>query len=454
MQTQLVYPKEKTLFAILAVLGGLVWLLVILGTVGIALLYVLLFFILYLFAQSGFISYIKGTAVRITPEQFGALHERIRQCAAQVGMQPVPEAYLLRSDGLFNAFATKFLGRNYIALYAELVDALLDRPEALNFYIGHELGHLHRKHLNYAPLLAPVAWLPLLGAAYSRAREYTCDRYGLSCCASPDAAAHAVAVLAAGGKHAKVLDHAAYVAQRQSSSGFWMSFHELVGDYPWLVKRLHAVRELGKGKEPAQPSRHPLAWLLAFFVPRSGVPGGGGAGMLIIVAVIAMLAAIAIPQYSKYQQRTAQAAAMSQFESTAEAPEAPALDTASKTAAAANLTSAELDDALITSSLIERALENHIAARQDWASKEEAMAVSLETLGIDENELAQGRMEAGGGVRLVGYENGEILIHFGAVPSPLVRKASVTGENGRYRIDGWTCQSEHIPSQLLARHCA
>ncbi|QDQ26289.1 M48 family metalloprotease [Chitinimonas arctica] len=307
MQTQLVYPKEKTLFAILATLAAIFWLLIILGTLGMALFYVLMFFVFYLFAQSGFISYIKGTAVRITPEQLPVLHARIAECAGKIGMRTLPEAYLLRSDGLFNAFATKFLGRNYIALYAELVDALLDRPDALNFYIGHELGHLHRKHLSHGPLLAPVAWLPLIGPAYSRAREYTCDRYGLRCCPNPSDAAHAVAVLAAGGKHAKVMDHDAYVGQTIETSGFWMSFHELVGDYPWLVKRLHAVRELGAGREPVMPGRNPIAGLFALFVPRSGMPSGGG-GIIVIVAMVGILAAIAIPQYQIYTQKAKQAA--------------------------------------------------------------------------------------------------------------------------------------------------
>ncbi|WP_269531154.1 M48 family metalloprotease [Chitinimonas sp. BJYL2] len=308
MQTQLVYPKEKSLFAILATLAVFFWLLIIVGTLGIALIYVLMFFILYLFAQSGFISYIKGTAVRITPEQFPDLHARVVACAEKVGLRKVPDAYLLRSDGIFNAFATKFLGRNYIALYAELVDALDDRQEALNFYIGHELGHLHRQHLKYGPFLAPVAWLPLIGAAYSRAREYTCDRYGLLCSASADDAVHAVGVLAAGGRHAHKLNTGAYAGQRNATGGFWMSFHELVGDYPWLVKRLHAVNELGQQREPKMPGRHGLAWLFAFFVPRTGMPSGGG--FIVMIAIVGILAAIAIPQFQQYETRAKAAAFM------------------------------------------------------------------------------------------------------------------------------------------------
>jgi hypothetical protein len=59
----------------------------------------------------------------------------------------VPEAYLLQMGGMLNAFATRFLGRDFLVLYSDVVDGLADNPDALNFYIGHEIGHIKRKHL-------------------------------------------------------------------------------------------------------------------------------------------------------------------------------------------------------------------------------------------------------------------------------------------------------------------
>ena len=94
----------------------------------------------------------------------------------------------------------------------------------------------------------------------------------------------------------------AYTGQASQTEGFWMSFHELVGDYPWLVKRMVAVRALAAGQEPGQPSRSVLAGLLALFVPRLGVAGGGG-GTIVAVAMIGILAAITIPAYQGYTQK-------------------------------------------------------------------------------------------------------------------------------------------------------
>ncbi|GJI92683.1 M48 family metallopeptidase [Duganella hordei] len=298
---ELVYKNEKTLFAIMLGVSVLIWAGLLLGTMGMALVWLLLFFISWCFAQSALVSYLRGTAVRITPQQFPDLQQRIVTCCQRLGLEQAPEAYLLQMGGLFNAFATRFLDNHYIVLYSDVVDALEDKPDAINFYIGHEIGHIKRNHLRWSALLAPASLVPLLGAAYARAREYTCDRHGFHACDDLKSAQVGLAALAAGGKRWRQLSTAGYAAQARESSGFWMSFHELVGDYPWLVKRMAVVKGLAAGTEVEQPGRHGLAYVLALFVPRLGV---GGLGSLIgVVALAGVLAAVAIPAYSDYTAR-------------------------------------------------------------------------------------------------------------------------------------------------------
>ena len=297
----LVYKNEKTLFAIMLVFSVLVWGLLLVGTFGLALLYVLMFFIAYCFVQSAFVSYIKGTGVRITEEQFPDLKRQIAQCCARLQIHEEPQAYILQMGGSLNAFATRFLGRNFIVLYSDVVDGLADHPDALNFYIGHELGHIKRRHLTWARVLLPATVLPLVGAAYARAREYTCDRHGLAACDNPASAEQGLAVLAAGSRRARDMNKAAFVAQSHHCEGFWMSFHELVADYPWLVKRMAAVRALAAGQEVVQPRRHLGAKILAFFMPR--VAGAGIAGGAAAVVIIGVVAAVAIPAYDGYTKK-------------------------------------------------------------------------------------------------------------------------------------------------------
>lgn len=298
----LLYKHEKPLFITLLVISLLFWVGMLVGTKGIVLLYVASFFIFYVLAQSAFISYLKGTGVEITQEQFPDLHEKITACSEKLGIEKAPSAYLLHMGGAFNALATRFLGKSFIVLYSDIVDALEEHPDALNFYIGHELGHLKRKHLVWGSVLAPAAFLPIIGTAYSRAREYTCDRHGLAACSDPASAPLGLAALAAGGKRWRTMNQESYAAQTKHSSGFWMSLHEIISDYPWLTKRIATIRALANGEEIKHPRRSVFAWFFALFIPRLGV-GGGASGLLIFIALIGIMVAIAIPAYQEYMMK-------------------------------------------------------------------------------------------------------------------------------------------------------
>ncbi|TAJ53380.1 MAG: hypothetical protein EPN60_00730 [Nevskiaceae bacterium] len=407
MNFALVYPGERTRFAITATLAILFWVALIVGTLGIALIYLLLFFVVYLFAQSAFIAYLRGSAVKISPEQFPDLDMRLHDCATKIGLKNVPDAYLLHADGLFNALATKFLGRNYIVLYSSVVDALATRPEALNFYIGHELGHIHRKHLSWGPVLAPMAWLPLLGAALRRAEEYTCDRYGLYCCESADDAKAGMAALAAGHSRWSGLNYLAFQGQRTELTGFWSSFHEFTSDYPWLAKRAFAIQQLAVGREPDQFGRSFFAGFLALFVPR--VPGAGGAGFLVVVAMIGVLAAIAIPAYQDYVRRAEIVGLMSQT--------GPA----------------------------KAGVEQYAISNNQWPA-------SLKDIGLESGELAAGKLSA----ELELGEHGRLQYHLRGgslsegslvlVPQPQFEGEKLIG------LD-WKCAGEGLPEKILPIAC-
>jgi Zn-dependent protease with chaperone function/type II secretory pathway pseudopilin PulG len=298
-----VYPRERVLGRITLVLGLLVWLALIVGTMGAALLGLALGFVLYLFVQSALIAHIKGQGVELSAQQFPDLHDQFLACCDKLGVAQPPRAFVLHGGGAMNAFATQFLGHRFVVLLSGVVEAMESHPDGVRFYIGHELGHLRMKHLTGQLLRLPVLWLPLLGAAYSRARESTCDRHGLACSSSGESAARALGALAAGSQRWQQLDVAAYCRQAAQGAGFWMSLHELLSGYPWLTKR--ATRLVGA----PLPGRHPLAYLLAVFVPYAGRLGAGF-GLLLLVYVIGILAAVAIPQYQDYTSKARLSAAL------------------------------------------------------------------------------------------------------------------------------------------------
>ena len=294
----LVYPRERTLSLVTLVLGLIGWLVILVGTVGGVLVALLAGFVAYLFAHSALIAWIKGNGVELGERQFPDIHAQFVACCDRLQLARRPKAYVLNGGGMINAFATRFLGHEYVILLSDTLDAMKEHPDGVAFYIGHELGHLRMKHLTKQLVRWPALWLPLLGAAYARAKECTCDRHGLACSTSPENAALALGALAAGAKRWRQLDLPALREQANEASGFWMSFHELCSGYPWLTKRM--VRMTAGDAEV--PPRHGLAYVPAAFVPYAGRLGGGF-GMLITVYVIAVLAAVALPAYKSYTSK-------------------------------------------------------------------------------------------------------------------------------------------------------
>lgn len=286
-------PRERTLGNITLVLGAAIWLGVIVLTHGYALLVLLAAWLLYLFLQSSMIAHLKGNGVELSSEQLPELHARLIECCERLRMRVLPEAYILNGNGVLNTFATHFLREEYIILSSDVVDAMLQNDEGLRFYIGHELGRLRVKHVFGLLLRGPVLWLPLVGAAYSRARQRTFDRHGAACSGSVEASVRALGALAVGRNRWRKLNISAYVRQTTHAGGFWMSFHELVSGYPWLTRR--AAYLMG---DPLATRRNPLAYIPAVFVPFGGRLGAGVAFLGVVYAAIVTVLVL-IPQSRK-----------------------------------------------------------------------------------------------------------------------------------------------------------
>ncbi|MDX1500885.1 MAG: M48 family metallopeptidase [Thermoanaerobaculia bacterium] len=233
------WPTEIPLLILVVLASLFVWLLLAFSIVG--LVYVLLIGVFLFAVHLLLVTHIRGSAVRLGPEQLPELYERVEELTRRAGLASVPEAYLMEAGGSLNAFATRFFRSRMIVLYSDLLDACGDDHGARDMIIGHELGHIRAGHLSFAWLLAPGLFMPFLGSAYSRAREYTCDRYGAALCGDLDGAKHGLTILAAGGAHAGRVNLVSFVAQSKDLDTGWMTLGKWLSGYPPLCERVAAI---------------------------------------------------------------------------------------------------------------------------------------------------------------------------------------------------------------------
>lgn len=295
--TSLRTPQERTRFAIAAAFSGFAWLLI----VPLLNLYIPFVAIGVVAAHALLLARITGNAVRIGPDQLPDLHRRVERASRRLGLASPPEAYVVQSGGMLNAFATKFFSRRFIVLYSDLVDACEDlarpdgAPDEVDFVVGHEIGHLAAGHLAWNAFLWPARLVPWLGAAYSRACEYTCDACGHAVVGDLQVSSRALAVLAAGGRLAKRVNLDAFSQQRHETGGFWMAVEEVNASHPYLSKRVAALRG------EAQVSRNPLGVLLAPMFSYQAI------GMAYMAFLVGMMAAIAVPNFIAMQLKAKRA---------------------------------------------------------------------------------------------------------------------------------------------------
>ncbi len=240
---RLIHPRERVYLALCVGFSALVYALVVWSVVGVV--YLMLALMLGGVLHGLFVGAIEGNAVRVSERQFPEVHGLVERLSLQLGLATIPAVYVLQAGGLLHAFATRFLGRNFVVISTDVLElATANGEPALGFVVAHELAHLKRRHAIVLPFILPALLLPFLGTAYARACEYTCDAMAARC--RPDGAADGLRVLAAGKRLYAAVDVKEMVAQGRTSNAFWPWLAEMLSAHPFLPKRLAALPEMAR----------------------------------------------------------------------------------------------------------------------------------------------------------------------------------------------------------------
>lgn len=303
----LTLSKEGTYFVFVLILSILFWALLAISIIGLVYAVFIGFFVWL--GNGLLIAYLRSEAVRVSERQLPELHAAFGKVCEQLGVVRPPALYVLQAGGLLNAFATRFAGRDFVVVYSDFLEAIGPSSPEMKFILGHELGHIKSRHILKQLFLAPGMFFPLIGPAYRRAWESSCDRYGAFAAQDVEGSVRAMMILSGGRQHGPALSATVFADQFVEERGFFVSLHELTSTYPTLSRRVTDLLALRSGTPVKQPGRNPLAYLVGLFIPGGNVGGSGGpVAAMMLVVFIGLMAAMAIPAFQKVRQSSQQKA--------------------------------------------------------------------------------------------------------------------------------------------------
>ena len=204
--------------------------------------YFLIIALMMFFNKIFLVGYLKGNGIEISENQFPEFYRIYCEMSEQLEIKKRPPLFIIQQGGALNAFAIRFSGKNYIALYSDLFEVIENDVDVVKFVVAHELGHVKRHHMTKQFWTIFGSIVPFLGPAYSRSCEYTCDNIGRDL--SGSGAEKALLVLAAGKTLYGKVDTDKYIERARCNRSFSVKFSELLASHPYLPNRIKNINQL------------------------------------------------------------------------------------------------------------------------------------------------------------------------------------------------------------------
>ncbi len=183
-----------------------------------------------------------GSSVHVHQTQYPRVFEIVKNACAALEI-PMPLIFV-REDNLVPIVALGFGEPYALVLSSHWIEIFAD--DELSFMAGRELGHIAAGHTRFHSLLSvngnenPL--VALIFGAWLRRCALTCDRVGLLCCGSLDAATRAMGV-AAFHEFARRVDYQAFAEQQaEIQSDSILRWGEWLSGEPYATRRIASLR--------------------------------------------------------------------------------------------------------------------------------------------------------------------------------------------------------------------
>ncbi len=188
-----------------------------------------------------------GQAVMIKEDLFPDEYQAAKIAADRLDMK-MPKVFISMNP-FINAYALGFLGEKSVMLYSKTVEAM-NKDELISI-IGHEFAHIKCNHTNWTVITTSTEGLriPIVSSImsfillmWSRKAEFTSDRGGLLACRDLSASISALAKITVGEKLFNKLNLEKMLEQKDDIK-FMANLSELLGTHPFIIKRIHALKD-------------------------------------------------------------------------------------------------------------------------------------------------------------------------------------------------------------------
>jgi Zn-dependent protease with chaperone function len=187
-----------------------------------------------------------GTLVRVSPRQFPELYEIALVAAERLASDQIP-VYVKRQSEM-NIYTLGFWQRPIIVLTSSLVDQM--PLDALQFFIGREIGHIQGGHTWLRTLLKPLgADIPIIGKLFNSVifgdwmnrTEFTADRAGFIACRSLTTAVTTMLKFGVGIRLYEKLDIREFLEQINEVRNVSGHLTEIMAEQPYLTQRIRSL---------------------------------------------------------------------------------------------------------------------------------------------------------------------------------------------------------------------
>ena len=199
-----------------------------------------------------------GSSVRIHQRQYPRVFTIVRQACAALDI-PTPLVFA-REDNYVPLVALGFGEPYALVLSSHWIELFAD--DELAFMIGRELGHIAAGHTRFHSLLSvngnenPI--ISLIFGAWLRRCALTCDKVGLLCCGSFDAAVRAMGI-AAFHEFGRKVDYEAFAEQHaEVQADSVLRWGEWLSSEPYATRRIASLGEFMASQRYANAQ----AWFL------------------------------------------------------------------------------------------------------------------------------------------------------------------------------------------------